>query len=241
MEYIKINNFKLYTSKDYEGGGLTYGIPALSSKNIFPHIVNGDIFEICCGVGTMGFYLNSLNKCNSLTLSDINPKVEKYIEATIKDNNFNNTNFFISDGLDNIPSSKKFDTVVLNPPHYRYLEDRMKEFLIGFDSYDLKFHKNFYNNIHKYIKSTSSIIHIGCYIGEGAILPSDILNIVKDRFEIHFIEYSNYTNQHINIQRRQVDLEGNTQTFSELAKFYTMVLKPNLNHDPKTKWNFYNS
>jgi hypothetical protein len=65
MEYIKINNFKLYTSKDYEGGGLTYGIPALSSKNIFPHIVNGDIFEICCGVGTMGFYLNSLNKCNS--------------------------------------------------------------------------------------------------------------------------------------------------------------------------------
>ena len=215
-----MESIELFWDKNLEGGGTKYGIPSLQSPNISPYINDGSILDLCSGVGTLGFYIYTQVKCSNLTLVDINPSVESYINNTIKHNKLTNVEFILSNGLDNIPLDKKFDTVVLNPPHFKDLTLQSNQTnRIAVDSINLDFHNNFYKNIYKYLKPTSSIIHIGCYTGDDAITPIDIINITKDTYNIHFIEYNSTPTNLIQVRE-----------FKEIpSKFYTMVLKPNPN------------
>ena len=223
-----MKKLKISWDEDFEGGGFKYGIPSLQSPNIIPYINSGNILDFCSGVGTLGFYLYTSVECLNLTLVDKNPSVEKHINHTIKDNGLTNVEFISSDGMSNFSPDIKFDTVVLNPPHFKGSfsfpsqlgkTHTSKEARISFDSKDLRFHNDFYKNIYKYLKPTSSIIHIGCYTGRNAITPNDIINIIKDTYNIHFIEYNSITTDILQMEDGKV----------LKSKFYTMVLKPNPN------------
>jgi len=215
-KFLIKNNVVFYTPH-LEGGGTIYGINSLKHTKISPYINSGDILEMCSGPGFMGFYLNFINKCKTLTLIDINNECEEYIEKTIKYNNINNTKFYKSNGFTNIKLDLKFDTIILNPPHHKKLSNyHFASKQISTDSENLDFHLNFFNNVCNYMKKNSNIIYIGASNGANNISPSDILNITKNKFNIKLINFDYYGNDKLHY----IHKDGKY----ELSEFYVMVL-----------------
>jgi methylase of polypeptide subunit release factors len=217
VEKFLIKNNPIFYTSHLEGGGTTYGINSLKHPKISPYINPGNILEMCSGPGFMGFYLNFINKCKTLTLIDINNECKECIDKTIEYNNINNTNFYQSNGFTNIKLNLKFDTIILNPPHHKKLSNyTFASKSITVDSENLDFHHNFFNNVSNYMDRNSNIIYIGASNGNNNISPSDILNITKNKFNIKLINFDYYGNNKLHY----IHKDGKY----ELSEFYVMVL-----------------
>lgn len=168
---------KIFYEERYDGGGTTFGINSLKDERVIPHIKKGRILEMCSGPGFMGFYLKFQNYANELYLSDINGYHTDYIKKTIEYNNLSNVNFIQSNGFDSIPKDLKFDTIVVNPPHYATARiggyNTSEEELMSLDE-GMVFHKKFIDDAKYYLKDNGVILLIG---NMGGITPSDIEKI----------------------------------------------------------------
>ncbi len=77
------------------------------------------IFEFCSGPGYIGYSLLGNGFCEKLTLADINPVAVDHQKQTAQFNGIEHlVNHYISDILEDIPESEKWDVVVSNPPHF---------------------------------------------------------------------------------------------------------------------------
>lgn len=157
-KHIKYNDIEVIYKTNLHGGGIRFGqqfIPVVKEK--FGHI--GHVFEFCAGPGFIGFSLLANKLCDKLTLADVNPEAIKVCNETIKKNGLELVvSTYISDCLDDIPETEKWDLVVGNPPHvFCATEDEYKKDIILFDP-NFSIHKRFYRDIHKFLKPTGSVL-----------------------------------------------------------------------------------
>ncbi|HEY4484402.1 MAG TPA: class I SAM-dependent methyltransferase [Candidatus Paceibacterota bacterium] len=158
MKHIRYNNIEVAYKKSLHGGGMRFGQQYVSVvKEKFGHV--GHIFEFCAGPGFIGFSLLANNLCDKLTLADVNPEAVEACNKTIKKNNLEKTvTAHLSDCLDNVPETEKWDLVVGNPPHvFCATEDEYKKDIILFDP-NFNIHRKFYQDIHKFLKPDGSIL-----------------------------------------------------------------------------------
>lgn len=163
MKEFILEHGKVFYDEIYDGGGTTFGVNALRDERVQSIIKKGNVLEMCSGPGFMGFYLNFEGYADSLVLSDINDVHSAYIQQTIENNNLRNTKFIQSNGFKSF-GDDKFDTIVMNAPHYASPRNggyvSMEEELICLDQ-DLEFHKHFFKYVKNYLKKNGVIILIG--------------------------------------------------------------------------------
>ena len=157
IKTVRYKNIEVNYSPDLDGGGMGFG-------QEFPRVIKekmgktAHIFEFCAGPGFIGFSLLAKGLCEKLTLADISPEAVKACEETIKKNNLQEkVSVYLSDCLDSIPETEKWDLVVGNPPHWPSSEDWYHADIKRFDP-GLKIHKRFYKDIHKFLKPNGSIL-----------------------------------------------------------------------------------
>ncbi|OGN00506.1 MAG: hypothetical protein A2651_00400 [Candidatus Yanofskybacteria bacterium RIFCSPHIGHO2_01_FULL_42_12] len=158
MKHIRYNNIEVVYKEKLHGGGIRFGqqfIPIVKER--FGHV--GHIFEFCAGPGFIGFSLLANNLCDKLTVADINPEAVKVLSETVKKNGLESkVAVYLSDCLDSIPETEKWDLVVSNPPHvFCANEDEHKKNIILFDP-NFNIHKRFYRDIKKFLKPTGSVL-----------------------------------------------------------------------------------
>ena len=158
MRYIRYNNIEVAYKANLHGGGIRFGqqfIPVVRGK--FGHV--GHVFEFCAGPGFIGFSLLANNLCDRLTMADVNPEAVKVLNETIKKNGLESrVAVYLSDCLDSIPETEKWDLVVGNPPHvFCATEDEYKKNIILFDP-NFNIHRRFYRDIRKFLKPAGSIL-----------------------------------------------------------------------------------
>ena len=90
-----------------------------------------DLLDVGCGYGVLGITLKLFEKCQNVTMIDINPKAVSLCQENINYYNLDNSKCFVSDGLDNVDGL--FDQIVINPPIragkvviYKMFEDSKK-------------------------------------------------------------------------------------------------------------------
>jgi methylase of polypeptide subunit release factors len=175
MKELVLENGIIYYDYDIDGGGSTFGINALKNDDVKLAIKSGNILEMCSGPGFMGFYLALNGKAKNLYLSDINSIHKKYINKTAKKNKLNNVHFIESNAFRYFNISIKFDTIIINPPHYstRRLQGykNQKEEFMCLDE-DMKLHKEFLENAKYFLNDSGVIIIIG---NMGGIKPEKIM------------------------------------------------------------------
>lgn len=134
--------------------------------------------EWCAGCSAIGFSLLDAKIIDELVLMDkYKPALDKALENA-KNNNFQNVFIYHLDKIQNLPSTEKFDLIVANPPHVwyeeRFLEqtketwrenghldsltqsdiDTLNRLLVDAN---LAAHKEFFENIKKYLKNNADI------------------------------------------------------------------------------------
>lgn len=157
-KYIKYDNIEVAYKESLHGGGIRFGqqfIPVVREK--FGHV--NHVFEFCAGPGFIGFSMLANNLCDRLTLADINPEVIKICNETVKRNNLEDrVTTYVSDVLDEIPETEKWDLVVGNPPHvFCATEEEYKKDITLYDP-NFNIHGKFYRDIHKFLKPTGSVL-----------------------------------------------------------------------------------
>lgn len=156
-----------------DGGGTAFGQEFIKiiKEKIGPV---EHIFEYCAGCGFIGFSLLANGLCKRLTLADINPEAIRCCNETVMENNLESkVSVYLSDCLDDIPTTERWDLVVGNPPHWpnKYYEDIRK-----FDP-GLAIHKKFYSGIHKFLKPGGNVLfQENC----DATSISDFLRMIED-------------------------------------------------------------
>lgn len=187
-----LDNTSVYYYKELDGGGTTFGVEALKREEVQKRIVKGNILEMCSGPGFMGAYLNDIGLADKLYLSDINIENKECIEETINQNGLTNVEFIKSDAFNSIPEGLKFDTIVSNPPHFSTNRPNgyrsTHEKLISLDS-DMKIHKSIFDNADRFLNPNGRIVLVENATG---ISEADIRKMVKGKWEIEYVEYSDY-------------------------------------------------
>ena len=115
---IKYGDIVVYYNEPLHGGGMTFGQEFISAvKNKVGH--SERIFEFCAGPAFIGFSLLAEGLCDKLTVADVNPEAVEACNMTVKENGLvDKVNVYLSDCLDDIPETEKWDLVVSNPPHF---------------------------------------------------------------------------------------------------------------------------
>lgn len=157
-KHIKYDNIEVVYKENLHGGGIRFGqqfIPVVKEK--FGRV--GHAFEFCAGPGFIGFSMLANNLCDKLTLADVNPEAIKVCNETVQRNNlYNRVATYVSDVLDNIPETEKWDLVVGNPPHvFCASKEEYKKDITLYDP-NFNIHRKFYCGIHKFLKPTGSIL-----------------------------------------------------------------------------------
>lgn len=127
------------------------------------------ILDICCGVGIIGLTIFSQlrqgSTLESVSFADINIFNLNSLLRTLKINKLevllgSQINYWLSDGLKNIPKGEKFDIIVSNPPHF-FKTDFTADFLepgkLGTYDADWSFHSSFYSQCHDYLTDTGEV------------------------------------------------------------------------------------
>lgn len=179
MKEFKLDNGIIYYDDVVDGGGTTFGINSVKDKRVSAEIKPGNILEMCSGPGFIGFYLYFEGIAKNLYLSDIMIGNKLYIDKTIEHNKLNNVEFIHSNAFRYFDKSLKFDTIILNPPHFisprKGGYDNQQNEIISLDT-DMKFHKEFLDNAKNFINDNGVIIIIG---NMGGITPEEIMNYCK--------------------------------------------------------------
>jgi len=148
--------YVIFDRPDLDGGGPGFG---QDYKRVLTELgLNecGRLFEFCAGPGYIGYSLLASGFCSTLALADVNPVA---VEAAKKTAQYNNIDrkvaIYLSDGLNQIPATEKWDLVVGNPPHF--LEWKGPSQLRCEDpGWDL--HKRFYSQVKQFLNPGARVL-----------------------------------------------------------------------------------
>ncbi len=120
MNVVKLtdcNGITVSYTVDLNGGGTRFGRDFTRAVRSAIGPVDR-VLEWCAGPGFIGFGLLGDGLCQTLCLSDVNPKAVEYCRATIAHNGLEaRVDAYVSDALESIPAWNRFDLIVGNPPH----------------------------------------------------------------------------------------------------------------------------
>ena len=184
MNVFQVGEIKVYYDKKLDGGGRSFG-------QLYVPIVKRLIgksrtcFEAFSGPAFIGFSLLAHNLCEELVVADINPEAINYVKMTVEKNRLSEkVRYYVSDVLDGIPESEKFDLVVGNPPHFN--EKTLKNYcgtlcdqislLKGYDE-KWNLHRKFYLNIRKFLNKGANVILVENLEGSN---EKDFINMINE-------------------------------------------------------------
>ena len=181
------------------GGGMGFGqqyIPIVRDR--IGRV--GHVFEFCAGPGFIGFSLLAHNLCERLTLADVNPEAIAVCRETIRRNKLEaRVSTYLSDGLDGIPDTERWDLVVGNPPHFFCTS--MEEYATDIKGCDPNFeiHRRFYRGVRKFLTPSGSVLlqengngstksDFELMIAEGGLEIADVFKISP----VHLYHYMDF-------------------------------------------------
>jgi methylase of polypeptide subunit release factors len=143
------------------------------------------VLDICCGVGIIGLTiftrLRDEQLVRSIGLVDLNIFNLNVLDRALKRNGLSKSigseiNFWLSNGLTNIPANEKFDLIISNPPHFPhgdYTSDRFSPDVLGTFDANWSFHANFYARCHEHLTPNGEVwfLENGEAAKEGDLLP----------------------------------------------------------------------
>lgn len=175
MKEFILDKGTVYYDEIVDGGGTTFGVNAVKDERVKSVIKPGNILEMCSGPGFIGFYLYFEGIAKKLYLSDIVIGQKVYIDKTIKEGQLTNVEFIHSNAFRYFDKDLKFDTIVMNPPHFssprKVGYDNQQNEIISLDE-DMKFHKEFLDNAKNFLNDNGVIIIIG---NMGGITAEEIM------------------------------------------------------------------
>jgi predicted RNA methylase len=140
---------------ELDGGGTDFGqqfIPFLKSRGM-PKQKRA--FEWCCGPGFIGFSMLGHDLCETLCLSDINPKAVSSCQHTVHVNKLSDrVSVYQSDNLKSIPRSEMWNLIVSNPPHF---VDQYEGDIRAHDP-DWRIHENFFETVGSHLAEDGVIV-----------------------------------------------------------------------------------
>ena len=110
---IKDTSFSFYTDDGvFNKKGLDYGTRVLL-ENI--NLKNKNSFlDVGCGCGPIGIYIAKQSNSYTVDMIDVNEKAVTLTNKSIKLNNLNNINAYVSNVYENV--TKQYDMILTNPP-----------------------------------------------------------------------------------------------------------------------------
>ena len=148
--HVEYRGIRVAYDKDLDGGGRGFGQQYL-------HVVRslfGPVKRACefgAGPGFIGFSLLAHDLCETLCLTDVNPKAIEALHETVAINGLQDrVSVYESDALDTIPESEQWDLVVANPPHFRGSQDDARG--VRQNDPDWEVHARFYTKLSAHLK-----------------------------------------------------------------------------------------
>ena len=110
---VKDTSFSFYTDDGvFNKKGLDYGTRVLL-ENI--NLENKNSFlDVGCGCGPIGIYIAKQSNSYTVDMIDVNEKAVILTNKSIKLNNLNNINAYVSNVYENV--TKQYDMILTNPP-----------------------------------------------------------------------------------------------------------------------------
>ena len=155
------------------------------------------ILDIGCGVGIIGLTMFSelaeQGIIQEAVFADINIFNLNSLKRTLWKNNLGSQfgkqlRVYLSDVLEHIPTTEKFDLIVSNPPDF-YIEDfnqtEMSGSTLGRYSVGRVFHKSFYNDCHNHLSKGGEVWFIE---NSDAISESEIKELVQLNSNLEIID-----------------------------------------------------
>lgn len=156
-ELIAMNgDFAVLDRIDLYGGGLEFGqkIPRLLLE--IGRTRCRRVFEFCAGPGYIGYTLLALGFCESLALADVNPAAVDVARRTAEINDVTDrVPVYLSDAINDIPASERWDLVVSNPPHFLTGEGAHRLRLVD-DNWQI--HRSFYRRIGEFMTPGGRVV-----------------------------------------------------------------------------------
>jgi tRNA1(Val) A37 N6-methylase TrmN6 len=147
--YVTYGGIRVHHKRYLDGGGSAFGqdyIPFLRDRGM-PR--QARVFEWCAGPAFIGFSLLGFGLCDTLCLADINPDAVRACRRTIAENGLKErVTVYLSDNLDNIPASERWDLVVGNPPHFDW--EQTGEARFGDSGWNI--HRRFFQSVGQFLK-----------------------------------------------------------------------------------------
>ena len=134
---------------DLEGGGPGFGQDYIRVLRELGLTNCSRAFEFCAGPGYIGYSLLANGLCRSLALADINPAAVQAARMTAEFNGISDrVSIYLSDAIDNIPPTEKWDLVVGNPPHFKKWTATRK---LRLEDLDWNIHRRFYARVKTFL------------------------------------------------------------------------------------------
>ncbi len=162
---VKYRDIEVSWLPELDGGGRTFGLDYLPVvKEMFGKV--GRAYEFCCGPAFIGFALLAEGLCDTLCLSDINPKAVDAVKDTIRRNGLEGrVSVYLSNSLNDVPASEKWDLVVSNPPHFEVETVEEYEGNIRLNDQHWGIHQSFYDQVAAHLTETGTILMQENYFG----------------------------------------------------------------------------
>lgn len=160
MEYqqIQYGDLTVYYTSEIAGGGQLYGqdYRRLVREEIGPV---KRLFEWCAGPGFIGFSLLEAGLCETLCLADVNPQAAEACRETVARNGLaDRVDVYLSDNLDAIPDSEKWDLVVGNPPHASTDQSPPWGPDVIYRDVDWAVHRRFYEQVGRHLAPGADVL-----------------------------------------------------------------------------------
>jgi predicted RNA methylase len=153
--YVTYGDVRVHYKRHLDGGGSTFGqdyVPFLLDRHMPKQ---ARVFEWCAGPAFIGFSLLGYGLCETLCLADVNSDAVRTCRRTIAENNLQDrVSVYLSDNLDNIPASERWDLVVGNPPHFDWMQ--IGEMRFADSGWNL--HRQFFRSVGRYLKPAGVIL-----------------------------------------------------------------------------------
>jgi methyltransferase family protein len=146
--------YLIFDRPDLDGGGSGFGQDYVRVLRETGLNKCDRLFEFCSGPGYIGYSLLARGFCKNLTLADVNPVAVQAAQKTADYNGIaDRATVYLSDGLEQIPNSEKWDLVVGNPPHFL---EWSKELRCEDQGWQL--HKRFYSQVKRFLNPGAQVL-----------------------------------------------------------------------------------
>ena len=161
-ELVFANGTKITWERGLDGGGSTQYLDFLPYLNRINRKYTSGL-EWCSGLGAIGFSILDAGICDRMSFMDFYPPAAPCTLANARDNGLTSkVVHYTIDQIQKIPLGVKFDLVVGNPPHCQNVPQHIQDVnpyavrMLLDENWDI--HREFFNNIGKYLYKGADII-----------------------------------------------------------------------------------